>query len=837
MQGDTTSQLTGNAVARQLVLDELNMEICVRERLQETVESRIAWATCLQSSLGAVTEKGPGATVDVAGANPFQLAAADALNIAEAPLLLSYLAKLASPRVSLPMSLPRRPRRPPQTLMLGPTRATPSQAIAINYPLLNHCRIQHGREFGTHDDCIRGCAVQVPVDEEAWVIENGSELRHGGLPSLRRLFEIAVGSTGTSLEIASADGTSTTQLNHTPLPDPWPPRRFPALAPFLGRAAKRRGIVVQDENTPVDIDGGDHVDHRRRWHKPLIHRSRARPALDVEVPAESPIPQYARNVNPVAEGTRFHIVARVTISDRSLWIPIDQRSASSPDHTHKWVICIEAPTYSLPLGAILDRASVICLSPGTSPVDGAFEMPGPPFVASGTTAHPFLARLRLQWTSGSLNPPLEVDHWVELDALQAGSPVLGDEQVLDVELDRHTVFLPTFEHTQGSDPWNWDHGSPRIQPEPAPALPRYVVLLRSLVPKFPLTLRDTKSNVSAPLPYKRVSSAAQFRALIPGRRKAMEWARARALREAYEKLRKEKAPGEDYPHLSNGDVFSWLADSGLSLRQAVPRSPSAYATSGKRTLERITPSTLNTFCPVCGVECVERNSSWEGPNKGSCCHASPMLRLPLLDVDPVVCAQSQHHPIGPVHFAPAEDGSFCWSVREILTATDPTVMFAVRCIISQLRLSCFPKSENASITSAGDLDPNGSANTPMVDEYDIIIRSNITSTPGPYWSHWPRVLCLRLRDRAREKGGPRAVLSPAHVSHGVAGSFLTRGVLAGGVLAGLPPSPVALALATVVHPARDLSPPSVIMADTSCRDPDSAVHSLSHCSLDEAVEG
>jgi hypothetical protein len=67
----------------------------------------------------------------------------------------------------------------------------------------------------------------------------------------------------------------------------------------------------------------------------------------------------------------------------------------------------------------------------------------------------------------------------------------------------------------------------------------YVVLLRSLVPKFPLTLRgleyvlsappltrilmpDMKSTVSAPLPYKRVSSPAHFRALIPGRRKAME---------------------------------------------------------------------------------------------------------------------------------------------------------------------------------------------------------------------------------------------------------------------------------------------------------------------------
>jgi hypothetical protein len=67
----------------------------------------------------------------------------------------------------------------------------------------------------------------------------------------------------------------------------------------------------------------------------------------------------------------------------------------------------------LPLGAILDRASVTCLSPGTSP-DGPFEMSGPLFVASGTTAHPFIARLRLEWASGSLNPPSEVDHWVEV---------------------------------------------------------------------------------------------------------------------------------------------------------------------------------------------------------------------------------------------------------------------------------------------------------------------------------------------------------------------------------------------------------------------------------------
>jgi hypothetical protein len=59
----------------------------------------------------------------------------------------------------------------------------------------------------------------------------------------------------------------------------------------------------------------------------------------------------------------------------------------------------------------------------------------------------------------------------QLDALQVGAPVPGDEQVLDVELDRHTVFLPTAKDTHGSDPWDLDHASNRVQTEPAPALP------------------------------------------------------------------------------------------------------------------------------------------------------------------------------------------------------------------------------------------------------------------------------------------------------------------------------------------------------------------------------
>ena len=223
-----------------------------------------------------------------------------------------------------------------------------------------------------------------------------------------------------------------------------------------------------------------------------------------------------------------------------------------------------------------------------------------------------------------------------------------------------------------------------------------------------------------------------------------------------------------------------------------------------------------------------------------------MLRLPLLDVDPMARTLSQHHTNGPVPPTSAEDGVLRWSVREILAATDPTVVFAVRCIIAQLKLSCFPESESASFSGTR---PIGTAFASTADGYDVIIRSNLISTSGPVSESLAScaVLALAVReftrrlinsavtafasDRTRGKESLRAVLSPAHVSRGVTGSFLTRGVFAEP-----PPSPFALALTTLAqHRLPDLPPPSVIM-DTSRKDHVSAVHSQSYDALDEGVD-
>jgi hypothetical protein len=304
-------------------------------------------------------------------------------------------------------------------------------------------------------------------------------------------------------------------------------------------------------------------------------------------------------------------------------------------------------------------------------------------------------------------------------------------------------------------------------------------------------------------------------------------------------------------------VFSWLADTGLSLHQAVPQSAPATEPSEKRTSERITPSTINTFCTACGVETVPRSvagsNSWEDPTRSesdSCTHSFPLSRLPLLDVDSIAATHSQNRPNDPVQSTPDEKWLFPWSNREILATTDPTLTIAVHYIVAPLQLRCFPELNDASILGAGLLRPsptNSTAITPIVDDSDLLIfRSdlNITSESVSTSLASTAVLGFAVREfarrlvnsavtafaRDRTRGSTRAVLTPAHVSVGVLGSFLTRD----GVLRELPSLPIALVLATPATRC-DRSPPSDIIDISSHRGSIPGVRSSSHCAFDDGV--
>jgi len=111
---------------------------------------------------------------------------------------------------------------------------------------------------------------------------------------------------------------------------------------------------------------------------------------------------------------------------------------------------------------------------------------------------------------------MEVEHWVELDPFHTSivNPVLGDEQVLDVELDRCTMLLPIRQVNASTarkhkgDQFN-KSAEERSQSEPdepcKQSLVRvyvrlkdlitssidYSAVLKSLLPRYPMTMKGT----------------------------------------------------------------------------------------------------------------------------------------------------------------------------------------------------------------------------------------------------------------------------------------------------------------------------------------------------------
>lgn len=148
--------------------------------------------------------------------------------------------------------------------------------------LLNHARLVHNLEWGSHEECITACATP----DNDLDVTNGTEVGIGPtgiLPGLRNIFQMAVSTRNTENERAlvlphsnsSATTTAlptTTSLNETlGLHD-----ETAALAIFLGKEPVRRQIKVSEE-VEVDIEGMTSpspysVSTSRRWRMPFAQR-------------------------------------------------------------------------------------------------------------------------------------------------------------------------------------------------------------------------------------------------------------------------------------------------------------------------------------------------------------------------------------------------------------------------------------------------------------------------------------------------------------------------------------------------------------------------------------
>ncbi|KAH8104757.1 hypothetical protein BXZ70DRAFT_613963 [Cristinia sonorae] len=780
----------GLPTCRQLFLEEIDLEIALRERLQKTIQSRITWALLLQDNAARALTSSENTV--------FRDTSLDALEAIEIPCNVLFNRNVrpterlvpvvsSTPQVeplpsahnaAIPQAAPSRTRGvnrtparvPPKRLLFLRNNATnPPQIVKLACSdcartdfsslqgLLNHCRLRHKREFGSHDECVQSSAILVEGEEQRnWVVANGTEVAGISIPGLRRLFEIAVGGNRDVLPIPlpiapvePEEEQVAAEIIDMPIPREEPHSKSgsstplltrtlgyhedtPALAPFLGRAPKQRCINVDMPDQYVDPFSNTTETSilAKRWRARYAGRSEivapVTPEEDIVTLSSPKVLQQTVDEQPDSEqtisqhvGTRFHIVARVGVEDQSFWITPGKRLQSAPHHTHRWRLSVTSPSYSLPLTSFLDKVTIRCLSdPAPSTLIQPMTLDRPPFVATSTTDRPFLASLEFTWASPGRNAPMAIEHWVELDPLHLNTPVSGDKQVFDVELDRNTELLAA---RQDSAVVSWDFDDLPETDAPDQAAPtlnsdhtispaeRYLndqkhdspdnQRLRSLLSQVPLTLKDVKGRMTRKMPYHVAATPMHFLNLVHGRRKAVEWARARTLHELYKEACVDDArPASDGPTratLSIADVYHWLETEGhfprtvkLKISPTSRQRPSAPNVTGDLSLS----VRSGLFCHRCGLH-KSCHPSIEIPVKqeaNSHSNAEPCAVFitepahpPVVDISKLLQTTV---PTTVVIARPTSDIS--WPPGDLLAIAEPSMVLAIQGLLRR-DLSCF----------------------------------------------------------------------------------------------------------------------------------------------------
>lgn len=498
-----------------------------------------------------------------------------------------------------------------------------------------------------------------------------------------------------------------------------------ALASVLGKEVKRREIRARNEEEDVDIDSLDNK--RSRWHMPRMHRSLAKPEPPREEAIHTP-PNVLKANRSISDAvghsssygvqpnwSRFHIAARVVVMDRSLHLGMRPEETK---YTHRWMLSVEAPSYSINITTILKRITVTSLSDyhTFSPLSAA----EPPFVVVGAAARPFLARIELLFSHArsqdSQGQKFVLEHWVDLASPRPSKlPVKGEEQVVDIELDKETVFLPAktnyvavnakehwqretgvhpansavsynLTNTAAINPSSFFHNISETakSPKAAPTEIGYPAVLRELLPSFPITLEDVVANRGAApptVPYTLVTSHDEFHELIVGRRKAIEWGRASAIRETYTELVKRTGRELELDRLSTADVFCWLEAEGLLLRT----NPS-LAEPQPGTTDELHPQ---RWCTTCGLVSRVHITS-DGP---FVCDIIPtawrMTRMPIVDLDRILAPPLTVSLTRPTHTGDERH----WNNAQVVRASDPKLLLSTREVIRVLNLPAFLSSD------------------------------------------------------------------------------------------------------------------------------------------------
>ncbi|KAJ3163957.1 YEATS domain-containing protein 2 [Geranomyces variabilis] len=413
---------------------------------------------------------------------------------------------------------------------------------------LNHCRLKHQTEFPSHTEAARLCGTV--VDEMEVPFDD---------PARRIAVKAAAFEKPTNFVWGQA---------HIPDPDDVEEMQQPAMpAP---QVKERPKIKVYEE----DVD-----------------MSPAEESLSTPVPISLlPLPD-----------------------SRHLGDPIELNTLDEPQLLD---IKLEADRTDNPAGMSQNREEIgrshgtehvaeakvrFYLHPDYRPFD-VIEVTDPPFRLTRYGWGEIPVRLQIYFADDR-NKPVDLIHVLKLDKMKSGRQIPGSERFIDLELDRNTEFAEArqVEIAHKMELVAVDAGSEASAKQEV--LDR---ILHKLVKQFPII--HAPGSKSTNVPYSVAPSLSAYWSWVTGKRKAVEWARARLLSEALANTsgvhRSATVP----------EIVRWCLTHGYTPASMAPADsmPSAKESAKKVSKE--------AYCPFCGAyglhheqteECIVRPSMWK----------------------------------------------------------------------------------------------------------------------------------------------------------------------------------------------------------------------------------
>ncbi|TFK28194.1 hypothetical protein FA15DRAFT_91131 [Coprinopsis marcescibilis] len=767
-----TASKTESAVSD--IVSQFDTEIDTRTRLAETLQSRIEWAQSLRALL-TNAHNSKQTTAD----SVKRLAIATLVNaeqpadflFAPPPTSLPPFNSAQNPTLPPPPPVFRRPAPRPKPAGFRTNKGNflfvNSQNVASSAPnygepqylllkcpvcgrttftslqgLLNHARITHSIEWGTHDACIKACAV---VDNEI-DLDSGIEVGlgpSGVLPGLQTLFEraVGVGAGAQAMSFFSGDvnmesSMETVKEEREDVEVPTLTQTLglhvdtPALAPFLGKKAHRRQINVHDEYMDVDIGASvaRSSETARNWKMVYGQRNVANvDAINLGLEANTSVKEFEQEVAPdqapdtglLPTGSRFHFAVRIAISDRNLFVPTEKRKNKL--HSHKWMIAAESPSYSIPLSSVLKYLKVTPLCAADDYELCVNTVERPPYAVVGTASKPFLAQVELGFDGirsnsatgeeSLIEQTATFEHWVDLDPFNLSTIVVGEEQLVDAELDRRTEIKPacTAYMPIGAKQL-WEDSRSSEVATPAPVVQNFSSaydLLLNVAARFPLTAQGKDRGQVHSVPYTLLSSQSQFKNMNIGRQQAIRWARARAIQEAYV-IALEEANIE-CPAISTAEVFLWLRENERGPSHGAAKTLESEDAANKG--GDVRKQNHGGWCGICGLELVlhqpstseklikqeqdESNAVLEPMSTSQSCSIYQSSILPGLQGDTGKARRRKEAEQMPQLFN-SRSLSFQTFERRLVQSVDPNLISLVQGAVADMKLPAFTPLDSPS---------------------------------------------------------------------------------------------------------------------------------------------